>query len=171
MNAALGILGVTLGALVSICGAAVLVVGVRTGRPELLRTGRQWAVLVMVAAVIAVVAMERALITRDFSLQFVAKVGSTRTPALFNVAALWSALEGSILLWTLILAGYLLVVAHHFRARLADPLVAWALITMLCVSAFFFLMMALARRTRSRRCRAPSPPTGRAPTRCCRTTS
>ncbi|GIT46960.1 MAG: hypothetical protein Ct9H300mP12_15450 [Acidimicrobiales bacterium] len=32
---------------------------------------------------------------------FVAEHGSHRTPALFNVATLWSALEGSILLWVL----------------------------------------------------------------------
>ena len=48
--------------------------------------------------------MERALITRDFSLAYIQQVGSRDTPALFNVTALWSALEGSILLWLLILA-------------------------------------------------------------------
>ena len=79
---------------------------------------------------LALVAMERALITRDFSLAYVADVGSRRTPpALFNFAALWSALEGSILLWALILAGY--IALRRVRAsarRLADPLVGWALV-------------------------------------------
>ena len=54
---------------------------------------------------LAVFAMERALITRDFDVQYVAEVGSHRTPALYNVAALWSSLEGSILLWHVILVG------------------------------------------------------------------
>ena len=39
------------------------------------------------------------------------------------MATLWSALEGSILLWALILAGYLVTVAQQFRRRLDDPLV------------------------------------------------
>ena len=43
--------------------------------------------------------MERALIGRDFSLAYVQQVGATTTPPLYNVAALWSALEGSILMW------------------------------------------------------------------------
>ena len=58
--------------------------------------------------------MERALITRDFSVSYVAENGSHATPALFNVATLWAALEGSILLWALILAGYLVLVAYKF---------------------------------------------------------
>jgi cytochrome c-type biogenesis protein CcmF len=48
--------------------------------------------------------MERALITRDFSLSYVAENGSAATPALYNVATLWAALEGSIILWSLVLA-------------------------------------------------------------------
>ena len=50
--------------------------------------------------------MERGLITRDWSLAYVQKVGSNNTPALYNITALWSALEGSILLWLLLLAIY-----------------------------------------------------------------
>ena len=59
--------------------------------------------------------MQRALITRDFSLAYVQQVGSADTPALYNFAAMWSALEGSILLWALVLAGV------HRRRRLAVP--------------------------------------------------
>jgi cytochrome c-type biogenesis protein CcmF len=59
----------------------------------------------------------------------------------FNVATMWSALEGSILLWAVILAGFTVHVAHKFRRRLADPLVGFALLTMLVVCLFFFLLM------------------------------
>ena len=84
--------------------------------------------------------MERALITRDFSLAYVQQVGSRDTPALYNVTALWSALEGSILLWLLILAIYTAVIMRRNRHRLDDPLVAWALVVMFVVTAFFFLL-------------------------------
>ena len=99
-------------------------------------------VVLAVAAVGQVAVMERALITRDFTVAYVAQHGSHRTPALFNVATLWSALEGSILLWVLVLVGYLVMVAWRFRYRLADPLVGWALLVLFAVCTFFFMLLA-----------------------------
>ncbi len=142
MNATLGSAGVILGLVSCATGVATIVVGLRRGRPALLRTGRTYAFMALGGALLATFAMERALITRDFSVGFVAENGSSRTPALFNVATMWSALEGSILLWGLILAGYTALIAQKFRDRLDDQLVAWALITMLSVGVFFFALMA-----------------------------
>jgi len=141
MNAALGSAGVILSLVACIAGTVTMAVGLRGERPALIRTGRTYAFLTLGGALLATFAMQRALITRDFSLAYVADNGSTRTPALFNVATMWSALEGSILLWGLVLAGYLTVIAHKFRARLSDPLVGWALLTMMVVGAFFFALM------------------------------
>jgi cytochrome c-type biogenesis protein CcmF len=138
MNLALGTAGVVLGLVSSIGAVLTLAVGLARGRPDLLRLARVYTWLVLFAAVLAVFAMERALITRDFTVLFVAKNGSTRTPALFNVATMWAALEGSILLWVLFLAGYTALVGRKFRDRLTDPLVAWALLTMFVVCVFFF---------------------------------
>jgi cytochrome c-type biogenesis protein CcmF len=144
VNRALGLAGVIVAFGGAFIGIVVLATGLRQKRPALLRMGRPYAVVVLIGAVLAFAAMERALITRDFTLQYVFDHGSSRTPALFNFATLWSALEGSILLWGLILAGYTTAVAHKFRKRLEDPLVAWALITMFVVALFFFGLMLTA---------------------------
>jgi cytochrome c-type biogenesis protein CcmF len=141
VNTALGTAGVALGLAGSVLGAVTLAVGLIRKRPGLLRLGRTYTFLIAGGALLAFVAMERALITRDFTVLYVAENGSTKTPALFNFATLWGALEGSIILWALILAGYLAIVAHHFRKRLTDPLVGWALLTMMVVAAFFFGLM------------------------------
>lgn len=141
MNAALGTAGVVLGFAASFLGVVTLAVGLRQKRPRLLETGWSYSLLALLGALIAVVAMQRALITRDFSMGFVHDNGSSRTPPLFNVATMWSALEGSILLWVLILTGYTVHVARKFRARLTDPLVGMALLVMLVVGAFFFLLI------------------------------
>jgi len=140
VNATIGTAAVVLGATASILGALSLAVGLRRRRPALLQTGRSYALLIVLAAVVAVIVMQRALITRDFTVSFVYENGSSRTPALFNVATMWSGLEGSILLWLLVLSGYTLHVARKFRARLTDPLVGWALLVMFVVCAFFFLL-------------------------------
>jgi len=141
VNAITGQSAVLLGFLSCLMGAGTLAVGLAKGRPALLRSGRTYTWLILAAAVIASAAMERALLTNDFSLRYVAANGSRSTPLLFKVTAMWSALEGSILLWGLVLAGYLAVMAHHFRHRVVDPLVGWATLTGYTVAAFFFGLM------------------------------
>jgi cytochrome c-type biogenesis protein CcmF len=141
VNAALGTAGISLGLGACLLGIITIVTGLVRRRPELVRLGRVYAFLVLAGSVLAFVAMERALITRDFSLKYVAEVGSSQTPPLFNFAALWSALEGSILLWSLVLTGYTAAVVFHFRKRLTDPLVGWAMATLLFICGFFFLLM------------------------------
>ncbi|MCB1257004.1 MAG: heme lyase CcmF/NrfE family subunit [Microthrixaceae bacterium] len=122
----------------------MLIGALRTRRADLAKMGRAYSLVVLAGAVLAVVAMQLALAQRDYTILYVAQNGSSTTPFLFNVAAMWSALEGSILLWGIILAGYITVVAHKVRKRMDDPLVIWALIVMFAVSIFFFGLMLTA---------------------------
>jgi cytochrome c-type biogenesis protein CcmF len=142
VNAALGHSGVLLGLAASVVGVAAIAYGLARHRPNAVRTGRVYAALVLVGAVVATVAMERALLTHDFSLAFVAANNSRSTPLLYTITGLWSALAGSILLWGLILAGYIVAMVWRFRRQSADPLVAWATLVTLVVAAFFFGLMA-----------------------------
>ncbi len=140
-NVALGSAAVAAGLGAALVGFVVCGLGV-TGRMRFaLRHARGATFAMAAAAVVAVVAMERALITRDFTVKFVADNGSSTTPPVFNVATMWSALEGSILLWVLVLCGYAVAVAVKFRKRLGDPLLGWAMLVMFAVSAFFFALM------------------------------
>src|SRR4051794_16565583 len=122
-------------------GAGTLAFGLVKGRPTLLRAGRSYTWLILFAALLAAAAMEHALLTHDFSMQYVADHASRSTPLLFTIASMWSALEGSILLWALVLAGYIAVMVRHFRTRATDPLVGWATFTTFVVAAFFFGLM------------------------------
>ncbi|MGH8973979.1 MAG: heme lyase CcmF/NrfE family subunit, partial [Acidimicrobiia bacterium] len=141
MRAALGFAGVTLGFSAAVIGVAVLGAGLRRHDQRLLESGRRFTLLVLAGAVVAAGAMEWALVTHDFSIRYVAENHSRSTPLLYTVASLWGALEGSILLWALILGGYLVATTRRFRTRAADPLVAWATLTGLVVAAFFFGLM------------------------------
>jgi cytochrome c-type biogenesis protein CcmF len=88
--------------------------------------------------------MEIALLTDDFSLAYVANHHSTSTPFPFDVATAWAALEGSIILWGLVLAVFTWVVARKFRAS-PDRLGGAALAVMGGVAIFFFgLMLTVA---------------------------
>ena len=124
MKASLGVLALALGATGAALGIVVLALGLRRRDERLLRLGQRYTVVIVVAAVLAVAAMEWALISHDFSLRYVAENNARETPLLFTITGLWAALEGSILLWILILAGYLDVTeVEHRRVECHERMV------------------------------------------------
>ncbi|NDG76942.1 MAG: heme lyase CcmF/NrfE family subunit, partial [Acidimicrobiia bacterium] len=124
----------------SFFGAFAAAVGAKRADQKTLRLVPRFVGIAMAAAIGAFSVMEWAMMSRDFSLDYVQKVGSRSTPALYNFAAVWSALEGSILIWVLILAGYLAAATWWMRRRINEPLVGWAIAVMLAVLAYFFLL-------------------------------
>lgn len=141
MRVLLGYGSVSLGLAASLIGIATIGYSLYAKKPALMRSVRIHIGLLVIASVVGVVVMESALLSHDFSVLYVAENGRIGTPVLFTIATLWGALEGSILVWALILVGYIVVVAWRFRERFEDPMVQWALLTMLVVSAFFFGLM------------------------------
>jgi len=149
VNTTIGYTAVLVGFVASLMGAGTIAYALRSAAresaPQLsmpyMRLGRRYAWVTLAMAVLIFVVMERALITRDFTSAYVAQVGSSKTRPFFNFASLWSSLEGSIILWTLILCGYVAVIARKFRNRISDPMFAWALLVMFVVTAFFFFLM------------------------------
>ncbi len=141
MKAALGYAAVAFGAGASVVGITALLAGLQLRDAFLLRFGRRCVFAVLLAALAAAGVMEWALVSHDFSLRYVAENNATGTPLLYTITGLWAALEGSILLWAVILGGYLTFVALKFRKRAADPLVVIAIVTGLVVALFFFALM------------------------------
>lgn len=141
MNSIIGLAFVTMGLTASVLGALSGIHSLLTKRLSNLAVVRQMAAVLLVAGVGAFVVMEIALFQRDFSVSYVQRVGSELTPPLFNFAALWSALEGSILLWVLILSGYIFAVVRKFADRGNDELLGWAMVVLMAISAFFFALL------------------------------
>ncbi len=97
-----------------------------------------WGSYLMFAAMtVAFVTMEIALLTHDFSVDYVARVGSLETPTYYTAISLWSSLDGSILFWGWILAAYQALVAFVQRDS-ESVLTPFALGVMGVVSIFFF---------------------------------
>ncbi len=136
----LGRAALVVGLVAAVFGMFAAISGTRHSDVKVLKLVPRFAVLAFLAALGAFAAMEWALITRDFSLDYVQRVGSRSTPALYNFTAIWSALEGSILLWLLTLAGLTVAIMYKYRKSLTDPMVGWAMATMFFVSVFFFLL-------------------------------
>jgi cytochrome c-type biogenesis protein CcmF len=85
-------------------------------------------------------AMLAAILTNDFAIKYVAENSSRETPVFFKVLSLWSADEGSLLLWNLILAGFIAAVAFRFRRRAPDTF-PWALAVMNAVQVFYLVLV------------------------------
>ena len=129
------------GMLVALIGAGLLVgrgvVTARTDRPTNLEGAAR---LLVAGAVAAMTALVLALLADDFSLVYTANHHSSFTPFPFDVATAWAALEGSIVLWGLVLAGYTWFVYRRYR-QAPDRLGAASLAVMGGVAIFFFGLM------------------------------
>ena len=121
MRAAIGYGALTAGAAAAVLGIVTILVGVYKERPVLLRIGRRYVFVTLVAAVAAFATMESALFAHDFSIQYVADNVARATPGLYTFTAAWAALEGSILLWVLALTAYVAVTTWRFRGRADRP--------------------------------------------------
>jgi cytochrome c-type biogenesis protein CcmF len=98
-----------------------------------------WGAFAALAA--ANIIMVIALVARDFSITYVAQVGSRETPLLFTVASLWGALEGSILFWAGLLAGVAVLLVRRTRDPDDRTRLAGALAVLLALTAFFALIV------------------------------
>jgi cytochrome c-type biogenesis protein CcmF len=144
-TAALGRLLILFALLVSTAGA---VVGFASGAKrnanrsdEGLRWARRLAYAFGALMLLATLVMERALLTHDFSVSYVAHVGSRQVPVWVTIVSLWSSLEGSILFWGLVL-GVFIAAATRLASRTIDESMPYAIGTWLACGSFFSFLIA-----------------------------
>lgn len=130
----LGSVSVLLALLLAFYGAFAGTLGAARRDARLLTSARYAAFATFGALTAAVVVMEVALLTDDFSVQYVAQHSSVASPLWVKIVTLWAALEGSILLWAWVLSLYTAVLA---ATAPNTPLRPWALVTMQLVQIFF----------------------------------
>ena len=137
-----------LGAAMTACASSAALAW--RGLPALLGRGpvaaartRGPALWLLGGAAAAMAMLELALLTGDFSIAYVADNHRTGTPLIFTLAAGWAALEGSIVLWGLVLAA-LTFLAHRTLARPGHPLAGGTLSVLGMLGVFWFGLTATA---------------------------
>ena len=127
----------------AVYGGIAAGVGARSGRLALIESAQHAALGVFVLVTSCFALLTYAFLTFDFSVRYVATNTNLGTPFYYRITAVWGALEGSIILWSWMLALYtiILIVRHRVGARELYP---WALATMLGMLAFFLLVMTVA---------------------------
>jgi cytochrome c-type biogenesis protein CcmF len=108
-------------------GLVSAVVGASGRRALAVESARTTAFALLAAVAAANGAMLAAILSNDFAIRYVAENSSRATPMFFKVLSLWSADDGSLLLWNLVLAGYLAAVAFRFR-RYRPETLPWVLV-------------------------------------------
>ncbi|MGH7694238.1 MAG: heme lyase CcmF/NrfE family subunit, partial [Gemmatimonadaceae bacterium] len=89
---------------------------------------------------VAVVAMVVGLVRHDFSISYVAQVGSRSTPLFFTIISLWGALEGSILFWVWVLSMWAALVVWRNR-DVPGRLVPYTGVVLLSIAVFFLILL------------------------------
>jgi len=120
-------------------GAGASVFAARYRDVRGLASARWCALLALALVALADLAMIGALVTHDFRIAYVASNNALETPVFYSVISLWAALEGSILLWTLVLAGATAFVA--WRGTVAMPRLATTALAILFAMLAFFLLL------------------------------
>lgn len=100
-----------------------------------------WATLG--AAALSCGVLEEALVSHDFSVRYVAENGGRDVPLYYTVTSLWAALDGSLLLWLVILSACAVLLGRAPRDD-KDALRPWALAVVGVVTVFFYALTYFA---------------------------
>src|SRR5687768_12565667 len=106
----LGHFALILALLLSVAQALFGLGGAARAHPAWLAAARSAAVGQFVFVALAFGALTWSFVERDFSVLYVATNSHSELPLFYRVAAVWGAHEGSLLLWSLCLAGWTLAV-------------------------------------------------------------
>jgi len=138
---ALGRFLILLSLLVASCGAVVAYAAGARRSSEGLQWAKRFAYAFGACMMLATLVMELALLRHDFSVAYVAQVGSLQVPVWVTIVSLWSSLEGSILFWGFVLGIYVAVSTWLTREEQADY-ASYAIGTWLACATFFSFLIA-----------------------------
>jgi cytochrome c-type biogenesis protein CcmF len=141
MLAQLGRILILASLLASAAGAMIAFAAGRTRSADGLKWARRFAYFYSSLIIGATLLMVYALLTHDFSVSYVAQVGSRSVPTWVTIVSLWSSLEGSILFWGFVLGTYIAIATFFTRGRYEeyqpDAIGVW-----LGTAAFFSFLIA-----------------------------
>src|SRR5262245_34496130 len=115
-------------------GAALL--GARRRRTGLVRSAEHAAYAVFGLVAVATALLVRALLTHDFSLEYVAAYSSSTLPTRYAFAALWGGQQGSLLFWPFMLSLFTTIVQLQNRER-NRALMPYVTATLMVTAVFF----------------------------------
>ena len=101
-----------------LCGmlGSLPLIGAHTGNQVWMNLARPLSAGIFVFLAISTAILGYAFVTDDFSVQFVAQHSNSLLPMRYKLTAVWGGHEGSFLLWTFMLAGWMLAVGIYSKS-------------------------------------------------------
>ena len=143
---------------VSLAVGIVPLVGAHQGRKDWMALARPATDLLFLLTLLPFLALVWAFLEHDFSVLYVAENSNSELPWYYRITAVWGGHEGSMLLWLLMQAGWMLAVAR-FSKNLPDVMVARILAVMGWLTVGFLLFTLVTSNPFERL--SPSPAEGR----------
>ena len=128
------------GLLTAVYAALASIRGARSGSRRWVTSGRRAIYCLAALTVAAFAILESAFLRSDFSYKLVAEGSSTDTPTFYKVTAVWATQDGSLLLWSTLLALFASAVLFLTRRSLRE-IAPWATAVLSVVAGFFLLLM------------------------------
>ncbi len=123
------------------CQAIIPFIGAYRNNSEMMAVGPRAATGQLVFVAISFICLIWSFVQSDFSVLYVAQHSQLALPLGYKISAVWSAHEGSLLMWLLILATWTTLVAH-FSEQIPEKLLARTL-GVLGLLSIGFLLFAL----------------------------
>ena len=136
----LGQIALILALLIAVLQAVMPIAGAQRGKTGWMAVARPAAYAQLLLVSIAFVILTVAFVTQDFSVKYVADNSNSLLPMIYRYTAVWGAHEGSLLLWTLVLAVWNAAVASFSRG-LPDQVIARVLGVIGLVSVGFLAFL------------------------------
>jgi cytochrome c-type biogenesis protein CcmF len=138
----LGTFALVIALMLALAQGVIPLTGAALNRPALMGAARTIATGQFVFVLIAFGALVASFVANDFSVVNVTTNSNSKLPLQYRIAASWGSHEGSMVLWTLMLAGWTFAVAV-FSRHLPERMAARVLGVMGLVSAGFLLFILI----------------------------
>jgi cytochrome c-type biogenesis protein CcmF len=138
MNPELGHFALWLAMGLSVLVGTLPLVGAQTNRTAWMALARPGSLWFFGLILVSYLSLTASFVANDFSVLYVAQNSNSALPLMYRISAVWGGHEGSLLLWLLMLAGWMCAVAL-FSRHLPLKVVARILAVMAWVSVGFCL--------------------------------
>jgi cytochrome c-type biogenesis protein CcmF len=153
-----GTLALAVALIMASLAAFLTLAGANTRRIAWMSVARPAAQGQCALLVLAFLCLTASFVAKDFSVLYVANNSNSHLPLIYRICAVWGAHEGSLLLWSLVLTGWMVAVARA-SLHLPEVFVARVLGVMSLVNVGFLAFILFTSNPFLRH--FPAPPDGR----------
>ena len=114
--------------------------GIKANSKNLIESSRIAIYVVFGLICMTYISLTHAFVFDDFTVRFVAEHSSTDLPVFYKITAVWGGMEGSLLLWQIILSFFTAIVSFKYRHTNKDIL-PYVMIVLNIVSIFLLFLL------------------------------